>query len=82
MLDDQLADWLAPESNILRFQRRFELVPGSIVNDEGILRVMFRVPDPLGQLDSLPQRTRLERAVVSHLKAGGHWRSRSGWVDL
>ena len=82
LLDDQLADWLPPESNIVRFQRRFELVPGSIVNDEGILEFVFRMPDPLGQLDDLPQRTRLERAVVAHLKAGGHWRTRSGWVDL
>ena len=33
LLDDQLADWLPPESNIVRFQRRFELVPGSIESD-------------------------------------------------
>jgi hypothetical protein len=82
LLDDQLADWLPAESNIVRFQRRFQLVPGSVENDEGILEFVFRVPDPLNHLDSLPQRTRLERAAVAHLKAGGHWRTRSGWLDL
>ncbi len=82
LLDDQLADWLPAESNIVRFQRRFEIVPGSVEDDEGILEFVFRVPDPLDHLDTLPQRTRLERAAVAHLKAGGHWRTRSGWVDL
>jgi hypothetical protein len=82
LLDDQLADWLPPESNIVRFQRRFELVPGSVENDASLLEFVFRVPDPFGRLDTLPQRTRLERAAVAHLKAGGHWRTRSGWVEL
>jgi hypothetical protein len=82
LLDDQLADWLPASSNIVGFQRRFELVPGSLESDEGILEFVFRVPDPLDDLDGLPRRTTLERAAVAHLKAGGHWRSRSGWVDL
>jgi hypothetical protein len=82
LLDDQLADWLSAESNIMRFQRRFELVPGSVEDDEEMLRFVFRVPEPLACLDSLPQRTALERAAVAHLRAGGHWRLRSGWVDL
>ena len=82
LLDDQLADWLPPESNIMRFQRRFELVPGSIQNDEGILEFVFRVPHALDHLDALPQDTRLERAIVAHLKAGGHWQARTGWVEL
>jgi hypothetical protein len=82
LLDDQLAEWLPAESNIVRFQRRFELVPGSAENDDGTLEFVFRVRDPLARLDTLPQRTRLERAVVAHLRAGGHWRARTGWVDL
>ncbi|MGD1011568.1 MAG: acyltransferase domain-containing protein [Acidimicrobiales bacterium] len=82
LLDDQLAQWLPEQSNIVQFQRRFELVPGALDDDEAILEFVFRVPDPLDHLDVLPQRTTLERAVVAHLRAGGHWRSRSGWVDL
>lgn len=82
MLDDQLVDWLPADSNIVRFQRRFELVPGSVEDDGELLEFVFRVPEPLGRLDFLPQRTALQRAAVAHLRAGGHWRPRSGWVDL
>ncbi|MGA3354255.1 MAG: acyltransferase domain-containing protein [Acidimicrobiales bacterium] len=82
LLDEQLAEWLPAESNIVRFQRRFELVPGKVEYDEAMLEFVFRVPDPLDHLDDLPQRTSLERAAVEHLKSGGHWYARSGWVDL
>jgi hypothetical protein len=86
LLDDQLADWLPRESNIMRFQRRFELVPGWQPSNSA-LQFVFRRPLPVegvtgAFLDSLPVRTTLERAVVTHLRAGGEWRSRSGWVDL
>jgi hypothetical protein len=30
----------------------------------------------------LPQRTTLERAIVGHLRAGEHWRNRTGWLAL
>jgi hypothetical protein len=33
-------------------------------------------------LDDLPQRTTLERAIVAHLRAGGHWRARTGWFEF
>lgn len=86
LLDDQLSDWLPEESNIMRFQHRFELVPGWL-RSENALTFVFRRPLPSTGvtrefLDSLPARTTLERAIVSHLRAGGEWRSRSGWVDL
>ncbi len=82
LLDDQLCDYLPAESNIVRFQRRFELVPGWVESDEWMLEFVFRVPDALGRLDSLPQRTVLERTAVAHIKGGGHWRARTGWVEL
>jgi hypothetical protein len=86
LLDDQLADWLPEDSNIMRFQRRFELVPGWQRSDNA-LTFVFRRPVPPGGvtegfLDSLPARTTLERALVAHVRAGGEWRARSGWVDL
>src|SRR5207249_3367913 len=34
------------------------------------------------RIDYLPQRTTLERAIVAHLRAGMHWRNRTGWVEL
>ncbi|MGO8874490.1 MAG: acyltransferase domain-containing protein [Acidimicrobiales bacterium] len=82
LMDDQLATWLPADSNIMRFQRRFELVPGWVTTDDSMLEFVFRVPDGLERLDALPQRTTLQRAAVAHLRAGGHWHSRSGWVDL
>lgn len=82
LLDGQLVDYLPAESNIVRFQRRFEIVPSYVETDASMLEFVFRVPDPLERLDSLPQRTTLERAAVAHLKAGGHWRACSGWFEL
>jgi hypothetical protein len=82
LLDDQLAAYLKPDSNILRFQRRFRLLPGSVDDgdDDDILRFVFRREAP--DLDELPQATSLERAVVGHLRAGHHWKVRTGWLDL
>lgn len=80
LLDDQLADYLPTDSNIVRFQRRFELVPRWVQNDRAILTFVFRKEDPV--IEELPQRTKLERAVVYHLRDGGHWRVRTGWMDL
>lgn len=82
LLDDQLPEWLPEDSNIVRFQRRFELVPGWLEGDDAVLEFVFRVPHPLERLDQLPQRTRLERAVVTHIKSGGHWRLRTGWIEI
>jgi GNAT-like C-terminal domain len=82
LLDDQLAEWLPPDSNIVRFQRRFELVPRFSGGDGAMFDFIFRRPHALQHLDSLPQRTLLERAAVAHVRAGGRWRARSGWLDL
>jgi GNAT-like C-terminal domain len=81
MLDEQLAEYLPSDSNILAFQRRFTLVPGARDNDDWILRVVFGTEHPK-ELDALPQRTRLERAVVNHLRQGLHWRMRTGWLQF
>jgi hypothetical protein len=81
LLDDQLAEYLPAESNIVRFQRRFELVPGWLEDDRYILQFVFRV-GPDHPIERLPQRTTLERAIVAHLRAGKHWRERAGWLDL
>lgn len=81
LLDDQLTEYLPADSNILAFQRRFELVPGARDNDEAVLGFVFGGGRPK-ELDGLPQRTTLERAVVRHLKSGRHWRMRTGWLEL
>jgi hypothetical protein len=87
LLDDQLARYLGPGANIVRFQRRFR-VPDEVPAQPGdltVLKFVFDRPEtPLrpGNLEALPQRTTLERAVVGHLRDGGHWLSRTGWCDL
>lgn len=81
LLDEQLAGYLRPDSNIVRFQRRFRLLPGSVAEgDDDVVMFVFRRAAP--SLDELPQRTSLERAVVGHLRAGRHWQIRAGWLEL
>lgn len=81
MLDEQLAEYLPSDSNILSFQRRFTLVPGARDNDDWILRSVFGA-EHSNELDSLPQRTTPERAVVDYLRQGHHWHMRTGWLRL
>jgi hypothetical protein len=80
LLDRQLAEYLPAESNIIGFQRRFTPVSEGQVDDAAVFEFVFRKIAPT--LDELPQRTSLERAVVAHLRAGGHWRVVSGWLVL
>jgi hypothetical protein len=80
LLDDQLAGLLPPASNIVRFQRRFRLVPGALDNDGEILRFVFG--SATVSVADLRPATELERVVVAHLRGGGHWRLRTGWLRL
>ncbi len=80
LLDPQLTEYLAPDSNIMRFQSRFNIVGGGHDGDADILRFVFHRIAP--NVDDLPQRTTLERAIVTHLRAGKHWRSPTGWLML
>jgi GNAT-like C-terminal domain/N-acyltransferase N-terminal domain len=80
LLDPQLADYLHPDSNIVRFQRRFELVGDGYDGDADVLRFVFHRIAP--NISDLPQRTTLERAIVAHLRAGKSWRNRTGWLEL
>ena len=81
LLDEQLAEYLPADSNIVGFERRFNMVPGARDNDDAILHAVFG-PDRPTDIEALPRRTSLERAVVDHLRAGKHWRVRTGWIDI
>jgi hypothetical protein len=81
LLDEQLAEYLPADSNIISFQRRFTLVPGARDNDEAVLHFVFGSQRPK-ELNALPQSTTLERAVVEHLRRGHAWRVRTGWLQL
>lgn len=78
LLDPQLRRYLPEDSNIVRFQRRFR-VGGATGEPEDDLPVRFVFGDPDLPVETLPRRTRLERAVGDHLRAGGHWYSGHGW---
>ena len=80
LLDSQLAEYLPADSNIVRFQRRFRLAHESAADDADTLRFVFgRIGTPL---DQLPRETRLQRAILDHLKAGRHWHGGGGWFAL
>ena len=80
LLDPQLQEYLPADSNIVRFQRRFELEPyqepEGLDCDVEVLRFAFRTLST--PLDQLPRGTALQRAIVDHLTAGRHWYWRRG----
>lgn len=80
LLDPRLAEVLPPTSNIVCFQRRFELRgEGREANDD-VLRFVFHT---YGQdLDRLAPRTTLEHALVDRMRAGGTWRAPTGVTSL
>ena len=80
LMDDQLLEYLDADSNIVRFQRRFDLVPGARDDDDSPLKFVFH--KTLAELDQIVPHTRLEHAILDHLAAGKHWRVRTGSLRL
>jgi GNAT domain-containint protein/N-acyltransferase family protein len=80
LLDPALADYLPADSNIVRFQRRFELRPGGT---DGVLDFVYFVFGTRSTpLEELTPRTALQRAGLAHLRAGGRWHNRTGRIAL
>ncbi|MEU1243540.1 acyltransferase domain-containing protein [Micromonospora parva] len=84
LLDPQLREYLPEDSNILRFQRRFELEPHqeSEGPDADIEMLRFGFRTLTTPLDELPRRTVLQRAIIDHLRDGGHWHWRRGHFPI
>ena len=80
LLDPQLAEALPRASNIVRFQRRFELRNEGKDGNDDVLRFVFHTYDR--DLDRLRPRTTLEGALVERLRAGGTWRAPTGVTSL
>jgi hypothetical protein len=79
LLDPQLLEYLPETSNIAQFQRMFRVGPAK--DDDGDSSVRkFVFGNPAGPVESLPQRSSLERAAVAHWRAGRHWRVHVGRV--
>jgi hypothetical protein len=90
LLDPQLARCLPPESNIVRFQRRFTAVPVALPVASGAFRFVFHADGieaadgtvPHDALDRLPRRTTLQRALADHVRGGGRWWMTAGWFPF
>ena len=80
LLDPQLTEVLPAESNMVRFQRLWQLRGEGSPGDADAIFFVFR---RRGEVDhaTLPQHTTLERAVVDKIIKGGHWCVWSGVID-
>lgn len=87
LMDPQLGEYLPAESNILRFQRRFHVLPLLHGDDGGDgdreLALGLNLTLPPGPLTEdavagLPRHSTLERAFADHLRSGRHWHIRTG----
>ncbi len=81
LLDPQLKRYLPADSNIVRFQERFQVAHEETKADDKA-PVGFVFGDPESPAAGLPRRTSVERAVGDHLRAGGHWYGGHGWFAL
>ena len=79
LIDEQLIQ-MVPGSNIAKFCALWHPFSEAGNGDGAVLNFVFRRPD--AEIDDLPTRSSLERAIVAHLKAGGHMQTRLGWVAL
>lgn len=80
LLDPRLKAHLSPESNIIRFQDRFQIADAAWNSTEGIMQFVFG--KTLADIDSIDATTSLERAVVDHIRGGGQWFGYGGWFPL
>ncbi|WP_343245177.1 acyltransferase domain-containing protein [Streptomyces sp. SID14478] len=81
LLDPQLRQYLPAGSNIVRFQERFDIwrVDEEPEDDTSVAFVFGGTETPRAQL---PRRTSVQRAVLGHLDAGGHWYLGHGWFPM
>lgn len=77
LLNTQFQDMLPSDSNITRFQREFYLFPILSGGRSGLERI-FR--SGIQDLSNAPRDTRLRRAVLDHLQAGGYLRAGGGLI--
>lgn len=93
ILDPQLADYLEADSNLVRFQQRFQLLPRVPLDDDSegdreMMRLGLQLTTPHegaltdNDLDRVPQTTTLQRAFVRHIWSGRHWHIRTGIIWL
>ncbi len=84
LMDPQLAEYLPASSNIVQFQRRFQILPLARGDEESarcerVREYIFGGSGNSPDLDELPQDTTLQRAYVAHRRSGRYWHTRTGW---
>lgn len=78
MLDPQFALFLPPKSNIMLFQRQFCRFPIPNADDRQTLERVCGAEHI--QLETMQQKTSLQRAVAAHMLAGGRWYKTGGLI--
>lgn len=81
LLDPQLADYLPERSNIVQFQRRFTLVDRERKPMDDVA-FQFVFGRQASEIDTLPRNSTVQRALIDHVRNGGHWHGGSGWLVL
>jgi hypothetical protein len=80
LLDPQLVDVLEPGSNMVKFQQLWQLDGRQRDGDGDALFFVFRRRGEV-DVDTLPQDTSLQRAIVAKIRSGGHWHVCAGTFD-
>ncbi|WP_284760296.1 hypothetical protein [Curtobacterium sp. MEB011] len=84
MLDPGLPAALGPDANLVRFARRFRLVPpgehDATEGDASVAKFVFGVP--LATARSAAPSGRLRAAVLDRWASGGHWTERTGTAPV
>ncbi len=78
MMDPQLAEYLPEDANLIRFQRRFRLLPIPGADDHQHFERAFA--EPVTEIESAPQENSLQRALVAHVRAHKGWRMTGGVI--
>ncbi|WP_308638082.1 acyltransferase domain-containing protein [Paenibacillus silvisoli] len=79
LLDPQFGELLDGASNIVRFQREFQLYPVGGEGKEGLRRIFGSLYD---DWSTAPRDTSLRRAVLDHLAGGGALRDMGGFIMM
>jgi hypothetical protein len=83
LLDPHLADVLPADSNLVRFQGRWELYGEPEPGDHDAVFFVFRRRDvPAADRRLLPRDTRLQRAVLDRVGSERPWQLRHGRIPL
>ncbi len=77
LLDAQLQDLLPADSNIVKFQREFYLLPLRSNHIPTYSRVFGRSDIDIA---TAPRNTALQRAIVDYVLSGGHMRYNAGFI--